>query len=122
MSYFNALSALLKSAAVPLIVVYTMLDSFVDELTIQLAVSSHGKIDDEGLEKHARSKAESSVQERHKEVTRLAGESLPYAAVSSKRVGTWSLFISAINLDSSRKLQIYAPKFSRAYSPSSWDT
>ena len=101
-----------------------MLDSFVDELTMQLAVSSHGKLDDESLEKRARTKAESSVQERHNEVTRLAGESLPYAAVSSKRVETWFQFVShaAINLYSSRKLQIYAPKFSRAYSPSSWHT
>ena len=88
MSYFDALRALLKSATVPLIVVYTMFDSYVDELTMQLAVSSHGRLDDESLEKHARSLAESGVRERHNEITRLAGESLPYVAVSSKCVET----------------------------------
>ena len=85
MTYFDALRVLLKSATVPLIVVYTMLDSFVDELTMQLAMTSQGELDDESLTKQARSKAESSVREQHNEIARLAGESLPYAAVSSKR-------------------------------------
>ncbi|KAF8551839.1 hypothetical protein OG21DRAFT_1512224 [Imleria badia] len=69
--------------AIPLIVVYTMLDSFVDELTMQLALSSRG-LDDEGLTKNAISKAQSSVRERHNEITRLAGEALPYAVVSTR--------------------------------------
>jgi hypothetical protein len=63
-----------------------MFDLSVDESTMHLAVSSHGKLDDESITKHACSKAESSVQERHNEITQLAGESLPYGAVSSKRV------------------------------------
>ena len=88
MSYFIALRALLKSATVPLIVVYTKLDLYVGELTMQLAESSHGKLDDESLTKHACSKAESGVQEVHNEITRLAGESLPYVAVSGRGIKT----------------------------------
>ena len=85
---------MLKSATVPLIVVYTKLDSFVDELMMQLAVSSGGKLDDKSLAKNAISKAQSSVQELHNEITRLAGEALPYAVVSGKRVGIYFEFFS----------------------------
>ena len=82
MSYFNPLRALLKSATVPLIVVYTKFDLSVGESRKQLAGSSRDPAKD------ACSNAESSVQELHTEITRLAGGSLPYAAVSSKRVET----------------------------------
>ena len=85
---------MLKSATVPLIVVYTKLDSFVDELMMQLAVSSGGKLDDKSLAKNAISKAQSSVQELHNEITRLAGEALPYAVVSGKRVWIYFGFFS----------------------------
>ena len=77
---------MLKSATVPLIVVYTKLDSFVDELMMQLAVSSGGKLDEKSLAKNAISKAHSSVQGLHKAIARLAGEALPYAVVSGEGV------------------------------------
>ena len=76
-----------RSAIVPLIVVYTIFDSLVDDVMFQLAMSSHGQ-PGESIAEQAHSKAESSVQERHKEIDRFAGEKLPHAAVSSKRV--WS--------------------------------
>jgi len=109
-------------ATVPLIVVYTKFDPFVDQLTMRLT-SSHGKLDDESLTKLACSNAESKVGEWHNEITRLTGESVPYTFVSSKLVVTWFGFVphAEINLDSQRKLQVHAPKFSRPYSPSSWD-
>jgi len=75
-------------ATVPLIVVYTKFDPFVDQLTMRLTASPHGKLDDESLTKLACSRAESSIGEWHNEVTQLAGESIPYAFVSSKLVGT----------------------------------
>ena len=75
---------MLKSAIVPLIVVYTKLDSFVDDLTMQLVVSSGGKLDDESLAKNAILKAQSNVRELHNEITRLAGEALPCVVVSGK--------------------------------------
>ena len=77
---------MLKSATVPLIVVYTKLDSFVDELTMQLAASSGDTPDDESLAKNAISKAQSNVQELHGVIARLVGETLPYVVVSGKRV------------------------------------
>jgi tRNA U34 5-carboxymethylaminomethyl modifying GTPase MnmE/TrmE len=87
-SYFNPLRALLKSATVPLIVVYTKFDLSVGESRKQLAGSSRGKRDDKSPVMDACSNTESGVQKLHTEITRLAGESLPYAAVSSKRIET----------------------------------
>ncbi|KAG6380422.1 hypothetical protein JVT61DRAFT_8552 [Boletus reticuloceps] len=69
---------------IPLIVVYTMLDSLVDEMTMQLAMSSNSELDDESLTRNACLKAASSVRERHKGITRLTGEPLPYAIVSTR--------------------------------------
>jgi len=77
------------SATVPLIVVYTKFDTFVDQLVMRLAASPHGELDDEGLTKLACSKAESSVRGWHNEIIRLTGESVPYAFVSSKPVVIW---------------------------------
>ena len=71
------------SATVPLVVVYTKFDPFVDQLTMRLT-ASRGKLDDESLTKLACTKAESRVREWHNEITRLTGESVPYAFVSSK--------------------------------------
>ncbi|KAF8452822.1 hypothetical protein L210DRAFT_3499666 [Boletus edulis BED1] len=71
------------SPIVPLIVVYTMVDSFVDELTLQ-SLSSHSELDEESLTKDARANAESSIKGRHDEITRLADEPIPYAVVSTK--------------------------------------
>ncbi|KAF8126776.1 hypothetical protein EV363DRAFT_1173665 [Boletus edulis] len=68
---------------IPLIVVYTMVDSFVDELTLQ-SLSSHSELDEESLTKDARANAESSIKGRHDEITRLADEPIPYAVVSTK--------------------------------------
>ena len=84
MSYFIALRALLTSATVPLVVVYTKFDLSVSEQRKRFAGSSHGEWGDKSPAKVACSKAESGVQELHNEITRLAGESLPYVAVSSK--------------------------------------
>ena len=86
MSYFKYLWSLFKSATVPLIVVYTKFDSLVDDVTINLTTSAPGQLDDEELEKEARSGAESSVQQRHHEINRFAGNTLPHIVVSSKPV------------------------------------
>ena len=56
-----------KSAIVPLIVVYTMFDSLVDDVTMQLAMSSHGQ-PEESVAEQVRSKAESGAQHQHNEI------------------------------------------------------
>ena len=59
-----------------------MFDSLVDDVTMQLAMSSHGQ-PEESVAEQARSKAESGAQHQHNEINQLAGERLPHAAVSS---------------------------------------
>ncbi|KAI9567607.1 hypothetical protein HD554DRAFT_2105264, partial [Boletus coccyginus] len=76
---------------IPLIVVYTQFDSFVNQLTLTLMGSHPGEFDEESLTKDARLKAESRVGECHKEITQLAGESLPYAFVSTKEKYKYTL-------------------------------
>jgi len=85
-SYFNDIRSLFMSATVPLIVVYTKFDAFVNQLTMALMPSHPGELDEESLTKDACLKAESSMPKLHNEITQLAGESPPYAYISSKLV------------------------------------
>ena len=51
-----------------------------------MATSVPDQLDDEKLETEARSMAESGVQQRHHEINRFAGDTLPHAVVSSKPI------------------------------------
>jgi len=93
------------SATVPLIVVYTQFDSFVNQLTIALMASRPGELDEDSIMKQARSKAESSMREGHNKIIQLTGESVPYAFVLSKLVELSFRFVRfvphvEINIDS----------------------
>lgn len=68
----------------PIIVVYTKLDLAVDDWMLRFA-PSHPELGEEDLTKLACSEAESTVRKRHEEINRFAGESLPYAVISSKQ-------------------------------------
>jgi len=101
-SYFNDVRSLFKSATVPLIVVYTKFDAFVNQLAMALMASHPGELNEESIMKQTRSKAESSVREGHNKITQLTGESVPYAFVSSKLVEMLFRFVPHVetNLDS----------------------
>ncbi|KAI9570997.1 hypothetical protein HD554DRAFT_2077105 [Boletus coccyginus] len=76
---------------IPLIVVYTQFDSFVNQLTMASMTSHPDELDEESVTKDACLKAESRVGEYHKEITQLAGESLPYEFVSTKEKYKYTL-------------------------------
>lgn len=87
MPYFNITHNLIKFVViVPIVVVFTKLDSLANEMTMKLMRSNQGKLSNEDITNQARSEAESIVQGRHGEIAQLAGEHVPCAVVSSEYV------------------------------------